>query len=208
MEHTVAIVEKGHHIGVVNAGKGLIVAVFEQRTGADGNGTTGGFDEGEDVSLQTCRKRGAAEGIEDDGIVGIGECELIEVVVVHEFLEEVGAEHYGLGNHDGGIVELIEFGVVFDDIVDEGKAAAFPSERTFADACKIRIAVETIATEHGNDSLVFHAAIIDDGFKDGATVGIDVLEFFPRELFDELGRGEHCSTAQPARNVVACDVIE
>ena len=49
-------------------------------------------------------------GIEDDGIVGIGECELIEVVVVHEFLEEVGAEHYGLGNHNSGIVELIEFG--------------------------------------------------------------------------------------------------
>ena len=51
MEHAVSVVEKGHHVGVVNAGEGLIVAVFEQRTGADGNGTAGGFDEGEDVAF-------------------------------------------------------------------------------------------------------------------------------------------------------------
>ena len=94
------------------------------------------------------------------------------------------------------------------DVVDEGKTTTFASQRTFSDARKIGITVKTIATEHGNDSLVFHAAVVHNGFKDGATVGIDVLELLPRELFDKLSSGEHGSTAQPARHVVAGDVIE
>ena len=128
--------------------------------------------------------------------------------MIHEFLEEVGAEHYGLGNHHRGIVKLVEFGMMLHDVVDEGKTTTFASQRTFADACKIGITVETIATEHSNDTSVFHAAIVHNGFKDGATVGIDVLELLPRELFDKLSSRKHGATAQPARHVVAGDVIE
>jgi len=184
------------------------VAVFEQRTGAYRDGAAGGFNEGEDVALQTCRKCGAAEGIEDDGIVGIGERKLVEIIVVHEFLEEVGAEHHRLWNHHRGIVKLVEFGMMLHDVVDEGKTTTFASQRTFSDARKIGVAVETIATEHSNDTSVFHAAIVHNGFKDGATVGIDVLELLPRELFDKLSSRKHGATAQPARHVVAGDVIE
>ena len=110
---------------------------------------------GQDVALQTCRKRGAAEGIEDDGIVGIGERKLVEIIVVHEFLEEVGTKYHRLGNHHRGIVKLVEFGMMLHDVVDEGKTTTFTSQRTFSDARKIGVAVETIATEHSKRHLGF-----------------------------------------------------
>ena len=112
------------------------MAIFEQRTRAHRDGAAGGFNEGEDVALQTCRECGAAEGIEDDGIVGIGERKLVEIIVVHEFLEEVGAEHHRLWNHHRGIVKLVEFGMMLHDVVDEGKTTTFASQRTFSDARK------------------------------------------------------------------------
>ena len=39
-------------------------------------------------------------------------------------------------------------------------------------------------------------------------MGIEVAQFFPRELFHKFGRGKQRTTAEPARNVVARDVIE
>ena len=150
----------------------------------------------------------APEGIENLGIVHIGKRELIEIVRLHEFLEQIGAEHHGLGNHDGGVVEAIDFGVGFDEIVDESQTAPFAAERTFADAGEIGVAVETIAAEYGDDTAVFHQPILHDGFKDDAPVGIEVAQFFPRELFHKLGRGKQRATAEPTRNVVARDVIE
>ena len=37
---------------------------------------------------------------------------------------------------------------------------------------------------------------------------IEVAQFFPRELFHKLGGRKKRTAAEPARNVVACDVIE
>ena len=64
-----------------------------------------------------------------------------EVIVVHELIEEIGAKHYGLGNLDGGIVELVELRMTLDDIVEECQTTALTTQRAIANAGKVGIAV-------------------------------------------------------------------
>ena len=46
-----------------------------------------------------------------------------QVVLIHEFVEEIGAEHNGLRNLHGGIVELVQFRMALDDVVEECQTA-------------------------------------------------------------------------------------
>ena len=63
-----------------------------------------------------------------------------------------------------------------DDVVDEGDATSFSSERTLTDSCKIGILVETVFMEHRHHSLVFHLSVSDDGIKNDLSVSIHILE--------------------------------
>ena len=207
-EHAPVVVEIGHHVGVVDAGKRLVMAVFEQRTGAHRHGTTEGIDKSEEVAFELFGQTGATKGIENRGVVDIRQSQLVEIVRLHELLEKIGAEHHRFGDHDGGVVETVDFGVVFHQIVDEGQTASLAAERTFADAGEIGVPVEAIAAEHGDHAAVLHQTVLHNGFKDDAAMRIEVAQFFPRELFHKLGGGKERTAAEPARNVVARDVIE
>ena len=48
----------------------------------------------------------------------------IEVVLLHELIEEVGTEHHGLRNHHLCILILVEFGMTLDDVIEECQATA------------------------------------------------------------------------------------
>ena len=65
-----------------------------------------------------------------------------QVVLVHELVEEVGTEHHGLGNLYGSIREVVELRMTLDDVVKEGKATPFATQRAVANAGKVGIAVE------------------------------------------------------------------
>ena len=151
---------------------------------------------------------GSAESSEDFAVVGIGEGDGIKVVGVHKLLEDVGAEDHRLRNHHRGIVEAVDRGMALDDVVDESQTAAFSTQRAFTDTGKVGVLVEAVAFEHRHHALVLHAAVAHDGVKDDLSVGIKVLQLIPREGADEFGQRKHGAAAQPARHVVARDVVE
>ena len=120
----------------------------------------------------------------------VAECNLVEVVRVHKLVEDVGAEYDGLGDADGDAFFIIEVGVPSQQVVDEGKAAAFASKTAFANACEVAVLVETFSLEDCHDALILHASVGNDGIEDDGSVCVDVLQAFPCDAFEEFGDGE------------------
>ena len=144
--------------------------------------------------------------LQDFLVGGVAQGYLPQVVVVHELVEEVGTEHDGLRNLNGGILKLVQFRMTLDDVVQECQTTAFSSQRTFANTGEVGIAVELQTVEDGHHTDVLHATVLDDGIKDNLTVGIDILQLVPRHGLQELRHGEDGTGTEPAAHVVASDV--
>ena len=184
------------------------MGIFEERGGADGDGFGDYLQIGDEVVAQPLREMRLEEAGEDFFVGGFAERQRIEFVRLHELVEDVGAEHHGAGEQHRGVVKTVEVGVTKDDVVEERQAAPFSAERTIADALEVAVLVKAVAIEDGDHTLVLHAPIAHDGVEDDLTVGVDVLEFVPGDVAEELGNGEKCSRAEPARDVVVANVVE
>ena len=62
---------------------------------------------------------------------------LIEVVLLHELVEDVGTQHHCLRNTDLSTRKLVEVGMCLHDIVEERQATSLASERAFTYACEV-----------------------------------------------------------------------
>ena len=205
----VLVLTVGNHIRAVNPGKRLIMRIFKQRRRAYGYRLLHHLKEGVEVLGQGFRQTGVEEVMEHL-LVGdvIAEHNLVKLVTGHELVEDVGAEHDGLRNHHPRVVEAVEVDMAFDDVVDEGDATAFASERTLSDSREVGVLVKAVAMEHGHHALVLHLAVAHDGVEDDVTVGVDVLKGMPGDALEKVGYGEEGTRAQPARHVVVGDMIE
>ncbi|CDD51019.1 conserved domain protein [Bacteroides sp. CAG:875] len=184
------------------------MGVFQQTGRTDGNGSLDGIEEGEKVFHQTVGQLGPEESLQNHVVGGIAQGYLVQLVGVHELIEHIGTKHHGFRNHDRGVFKLVELGMTLHHVIDKGQSAPLASQRAVADAGKIGITVETVALEHGYHALVFHLAVFHDGFENNLPMCVDVLKGFPRNLFQELGHREDGTRIQPARDVVAADVVE
>ena len=197
-----------NHIGGVDAGEGLVVAVLEQRTGTDSDWCLHDVEEGHEVANEACGQASIEEVGEDILVGDIAERHLIKLVGIHELIKDVGAKHDSLGYHHLSVVVFVEVGVALDDMVDEGYAASLATQRAIADAGKIGVSVETFAVEHGHDALVLHATIGDDGVENDLAMLVDVLQRVPSDAFEEVGDGEKGTRAEPTRDVVVLHMVK
>ena len=138
----------------------------------------------------------------------VAESHLIEVVGVHELVEDVGAEHDGLWYADGDAFLLVEVGVPPQEVVDKGEAASLASQTALADACEVAVLVEALALEDSHDALVLHASVGHNGIEYDGSVRIDVLEALPCDALQEFRDGEEGSRGEPAADIVVRDVVE
>ena len=207
-EAHILVLRKGNHVSAVDARERLVVGVFEQGRGTDGDRLAHHFEERHEVFSQAFWQTGMEEIMEDVGVGNVAQRHLVELVALHELIENVGTEHDSLRNHHLGIRETVEFGMALDDVVDEGNATSLASERTVADAGKVGIAVEAVAVEHCHHTLVLHATVSNNGIEDDLAVLVHVLQRIPCDVFQEFGDREQGTRPQPARHVVATDVVE
>ena len=140
-------------------------------------------------------------------VVGIAQGDGPQVVLVHELVEEVGAENDGLRDAHFCILELVQFGMVLDDLVEERQATSLATERALADTGEVGVAVELQTVELSHDTDVLHATVLDNGIEDNLTVGIDILQLMPCDMLEEGRHGEDGTGREPAAHVVTADVI-
>ena len=127
-EHFVLIVQIRNHVSGIDSGKGLVVGVFQQTGGTDSNRCLYRIEEGKEVFYQPVGQLGTKEGAENHVVGRITQGYLVQLVGVHELIENIGTEDYGFRNHDGGILKLIELRVTFYHVVNKGQTASFSSQ--------------------------------------------------------------------------------
>ncbi len=123
-------------------------------------------------------------------------------------VEDIGTEHHGLRNLNGGILILVELRMALDDVVEEGKSPALSAQGSLADAGKVGILIELHSIEHGYHTQVLHVTILHDGIEDDLSVGIHILQLLPGDVLQEGRNREDGSGTEPAAHVVAADMIE
>ena len=184
------------------------MGVFQQTGGTDGNRCLHRIEESKEILYQPVGQLGTKEGTKNHVVGRIAQGYLVQLVGVHELVEYIGTEDYGFRNHDGGILKLIELCMAFYHVVNESQTASLSSQRTITDTGKIGITVEAVALEHGYHSLILHLTVFHDGFENNLSVCIDVLKRFPRNLLQKFSYREDGTRIQPARNMVAADMIK
>ena len=113
--HLFVVVEIGYHVGRVYTGEGLVVRVFEQARRAHGDGAAHHFEEGQYVVFEAFGQGGVEKVLQDFLVGQVGEGHLVEVVALHEFVEDVGAEYNGLGHRYAHAFVIFEYGVALDE---------------------------------------------------------------------------------------------
>ena len=132
----------------------------------------------------------------------------IEVVFLHELVENVGTEHHRLRNLHAHAGKSVKVGMPFYNAVEKGQSASFSAERTVADTRKMGIFVETASVEHSHDSEIFHVAILHNRVENNLSRRIDILQLRPLDRLEELRNGENRPRRQPSADVVARHMVE
>ena len=203
VEHLVLILQVGNHIGAVNTGERLVMTVLKERAGTDGDRTLRGFEEGKEVVDVTVGQLSTEEVLQDDIVGGVAQGDLVEVVLLHELVEDIGTEHHCLGYAHAGPGVLIELGMGLHHIVEESQATALAAKRTVANAGEMGILVKLTTVEHGHHTNILHVTILHDGVEDDLPMGINILQLVPSDVFQEVGHGEDGASREPTTHVVA-----
>ena len=128
LQHLILIIQIGYHIGTVNAGERLVMAVFQQRTAADGNRRTGCLEEGKEVGYILIGQLRTEEMLQDFLVRGIAEGNLVKIVGIHELIEHIRTEHHRLRDAHLHAFKLIEFGMLLDNVIQECQATALAAQ--------------------------------------------------------------------------------
>ena len=182
--------------------------ILEQRTRADGYRRLHGIKEGEEVGYQRIGQLSPHEMLQDLFVGSIAESNGIEIVLLHELIEEVGTEYDGLRNRHLSILVLVQLCMPLDDIIEESQATTLATQRTVANTGEMAIGIELQTVEYSHHADVLHAAILYDGVEDNLTVGIDILQFMPGDMLQEGRDREDGTGTEPTAHVVSRHMVE
>ena len=98
--------------------------------------------------------------------------------------------------------------MALNDVVKERQATPFTAERAFADTCEVTISIKLHTIEYGHHTDVLHTTILHDGIEDYLAVGINILEFMPRNVLQESRDREDGTGTEPTAHMVARHMVE
>ena len=124
-QHLILVVKVRYHISGIDTGKGLVVGILQERRRTDGYRSMGSLEERKEVGYQRVGQLCMQERLQDVFVAGIAQGYLVEVVTLHELVEDVGTEDDGLRYLHGGILELAEVGMHLNDVVEKRQSASF-----------------------------------------------------------------------------------
>ena len=196
-----------HHIGGIDAGKRLIVAVLEQRRRAYCQRAIHHIEQRIEVEHQPRRQICRKEAFEYLLVGGVAQGYWIEVVGAHKLIEDVGAQHHGARNLHTHAIEIVELRILLDDAVDKRQASALAAQRALPDAGKVAVMVEAVALEHCHHAAVLHLAILHNKVEYQLAHRPVFFNMLVAVHLHHLGNGEQRTRIQPTRNIVVVGVV-
>ena len=116
-------------------------------------------------------------------VIGIAQSYVIELVFLHELIEEICTQHHRSWYGHAGILKLVELGMTLNDIIEESKTTALASQRAFTDTGKVAVTVELSTVELCHHTYVLHLSVLHYGLEDNLSVGINILQLMPCNMF-------------------------
>ena len=208
LKHLILVLKIRYHIGGIDSCKRLIVGIFEKRAGTDGYRTLRRLEKGEEVGYQCVGQLCSEEMSQDFVIACIAQSYGIEIVALHECIEDIGTKDNCLRNLNRGIVVLIELRMALDDIVEKCQTSALASQGALTYTGEVGILVELHTVEDSYHTDILHVTILHDGIEDDLSVSIHILQFLPGDMAQESRHGEDGTGTEPTAHVIATDVIE
>ena len=89
--------------------------VFKQARRTHGDGPSYDLEKGQYVFFEAFGQGGFEEMVEDFFVGHVREGDLIEIVALHKFIEEVGTKNHGFRNGNAYTFVIFEYGVAFDE---------------------------------------------------------------------------------------------
>ena len=99
-------------------------------------------------------------------VAAVGKGDLIEVVLLHELIEDIRAKNDGPRDGDDNILEFVGEPVPFDQRIEKGQSAGLSADRSFADPGKLEVFIILFTVEIGNDTPCFVDPESGDGIED------------------------------------------
>ena len=161
----------------------------------------GHIEKGKQVVEHAAGQVALLEAGKDFLVAGVAQGDGIEIVSLHELVEDVGADDHSLGDVYGEALAL-ELGVALDHRTHEGEAAPLASERTVADAGKIAVLIEAVFLVDGHDAGILHAPVLYDEVEYQVARLVHVLVVVYVDLTQNGGRREHGPRVEEPREVV------
>ena len=205
-EHLVFVVQIRYHIGTVDTCERLIMRILKQRRRAYGDRRLHRLEEGEEVGNQRIGQLRTEEVLQNLFIRCIAQGNGIEIVFLHELIEEIGTEHNRLGNHHLRLLVLIQFRMALDDIIKESQTTTLSAKGALTDSGEVGVAVELQTVEDCHDTDVLHPPVLHDGVEDDLPVGIDILQLMPSDVLQESRYGEDGTGTKPTAHVISLDM--
>ena len=207
-ETLVAVVCCRYHIGTIYTCEGLVVRILEQAAGTDGDRAIYHVEEGFHITHESHGQAGTEEELQNLFVGCVAQCHLVEVVRVHELVENVRTEHDSLGDADCDALLLVQVGMASQDVVDEGQATSLTAQAAITYTGEVAVLVEAFSLEDCHNALVLHAAIGHDSIQDDGSVSIYILQALPGDALQELRDGEEGTTGKPTAHIVVGDMVE
>ena len=207
-DSALSVGEMRHHIGGIDPGKRLIVAIFEQARATHREGSVEHIVERIEVSHHRFGKVCIDKRPEDFGVGDIGKRQRIERVSLHKLVEHIGAKHHGVWDANHHAFKIVAHRVVFDHRIDKCQSPTLTAKATLTDTCKIAISVETVFVKFRHHAPVFHFSIFHDEVEKELSHGRSLANVAKSVHFHHLSNGEERARIEPSRNVVALSVVE
>ncbi len=189
--HLLRLIHMRNHISGIHPGKRLVMRVFQKARTPHRQGTVNNLGECFEIVDNAFGQPRLEKRRQNLLVRKIAQSDGVKVVVGHEIIKDVGTQHHCARYRNRNPVEVVAFGMLFDDRIDKRQATPFAAEGTLAYTCEIGIVVEPVLTELRHHPAVLHLAVFDDKVEKkpfncrGFLNGIETMEFH------YIGNGEH-----------------
>src|SRR4030042_1041754 len=161
------------------------------------------------VSQYPSRQFGPDKSTENLLIAPVRQGYPVEVVLLHELIENICAQHDCSrdGYHQARIP--VEYPVLLNYRIDKSQSPGFPADRSFADPRENEVLIEFLLVKYRDHRPAFTNTITGNGFIDVAPDLIHIPEILIPDILEALGNGEQCPGIQPFGNIIPpCVVFE
>ena len=182
------------------------MGIFQKTRRTDGNRTFDNIEKRHQVFNQTGGKAGTQEIFQDRFVIHITQCDRIQFVCLHKFVEDVCTDHDRLRNGHSKVI-VFQLGITLYHRPNKRQTPALSSQRTVAYTGKVTIFVEALLLIDCNNTGILHPTVLHDQVENQLARLIHILVVAHIHTLQHLCRRKHGTGIEEAGKMVTTQMI-